>query len=41
MSLNYNTRPRVVKVMVLGTSHQLMRELETAQDLFVKEYLLK
>ncbi len=40
MSSNYNTRPRVAEVMVSGESHQLVRERETVQDLFAKEYII-
>lgn len=39
MSSNYNTRPRVAEVMVQNTNHQCVRERETVQDLFAREYL--
>jgi diaminopimelate decarboxylase len=39
MSSNYNSRPRVAEVMVSGNQHTLVRERESIQDLFNKEYL--
>ncbi len=41
MSSNYNSRTRVAEVMVSGNTHQLVRERESVQDLFAKEYLIK
>ncbi|RUM79090.1 MAG: diaminopimelate decarboxylase [Candidatus Thioglobus sp.] len=40
MSSNYNSRPRVAEVMVSGNQHNLVRERETIQDLFNKEYII-
>ncbi|NYT52577.1 MAG: diaminopimelate decarboxylase [Candidatus Vesicomyosocius endoextente] len=40
MSSNYNSRPRVAEVMVLGSQYTLVRERETIQDLFNKEYMI-
>ncbi len=40
MSSNYNSRPRVAEVMVSGDQHTLVRERETIQDLFNKEYMI-
>ncbi len=39
MSSNYNSRPRVAEVMVSNSHHQLIRERESIQDLFAKEYI--
>lgn len=39
MSSNYNSRPRSAEIMVVNTSHQLVRKRETVQDLFAKERL--
>jgi len=40
MSSNYNSRPRVAEVMVSANQHNLVRERETIQDLFNKEYII-
>jgi len=40
MSSNYNSRPRVAEVMVSNDTHTLVRERETIQDLFNKEYII-
>lgn len=40
MSSNYNSRPRVAEVMVSGNQHTLVRERESIQDLFNKEYMI-
>ena len=40
MSSNYNSRPRVAELMVAGTKHMLVRERETIEDLFSKEYMM-
>lgn len=40
MSSNYNSRPRAAEVLVDGASDLLVRERETAADLFAKERLL-
>ena len=40
MSSNYNSRPRVAEVMVSCNQHNLVRERETIQDLFNKEYII-
>ncbi|BBB23216.1 diaminopimelate decarboxylase [Abyssogena phaseoliformis symbiont OG214] len=40
MSSNYNSRPKVAEVMVSGNQHTLVRERETIQDLFNKEYMI-
>ena len=40
MSSNYNSRPRAPEVMVDGPAVHLIRERETAEDLFRNEYLL-
>jgi diaminopimelate decarboxylase len=40
MASNYNTRPRAAEVMVEGERHWLIRERETAADLFKREHLL-
>ena len=37
MSSNYNTRPRAAEVMVAGSVAQLVRERETAHELFAHE----
>jgi diaminopimelate decarboxylase len=40
MSSNYNSRPRAAEVMVDYDQHILVRERETIQDLFNKEYII-
>ena len=40
MSSNYNSRPRAPEVMVNGSDVHIIRERETAEDLFQNEYLL-
>jgi len=40
MSSNYNSRPRVAEIMVDGEKHQLVRQRETIEQLFVNESLL-
>ncbi|MBS0288977.1 MAG: diaminopimelate decarboxylase [Proteobacteria bacterium] len=39
MSSNYNSRPRAPEVMIKGEKFKLIRERETIQELFAKEYL--
>jgi len=40
MASNYNTRPRAAEVMVSGAQAWLIRERETAADLFRHERLV-
>jgi diaminopimelate decarboxylase len=39
MSSNYNSRPRVVEIMVDGNKHQIIRQRETVAQLFANEVL--
>ena len=40
MSSNYNSRPRVAEIMVDGSSHQVVRQRETIEQLFANETVL-
>jgi len=41
MSSNYNSRPRVAEIMVDGDRHQIVRQRETIEQLFIGEFLLE